>query len=249
MHVDRADQLADAALTISGGAAHRAIFFEGREGIGKTALLSEMRRRHTDSSVFYVDLGDHYAEWEVMNAIARQAAGQGIRMDAFRALKQRYGDLPTVLFDGAHVNRSHVDIALSVNANREAQQSALADELVATLHEAATDTRPVLLLDGFEQCEPPLRDWLTTSFVPDLLSGRRIAVFLAGRVVPRLSEAYAGSIRTLVLPPFDTRTVEEWIELAGIEELKGLAQVVCTGTAGLPGVINEFLANFPSAGG
>ncbi|MFD9302221.1 AAA family ATPase [Streptomyces sp. NPDC060048] len=244
MHVDRAEQLADAAHMISGAAAHRALFFEGQEGIGKTALLREMHRRHGENNVFYVDLGSSYAEFDVLNEIARQASGQGIRMDAFRALKQRYGDLPTVSFTNASVNRSHVDIALSVNANRDAQKSALSDELVATLNELAPEVRPVLLMDGFERCEPPMRDWISGSFLPDLLAGRRIAVFLAGQVVPTLRHPHAGVTRTLVLPLFDTRTVEEWIELAGIDALKGHADLVRTGTAGLPSVIKEFLSNF-----
>ncbi|MFF4099543.1 hypothetical protein [Streptomyces sp. NPDC001903] len=250
MHVDRVEQLAHAARLISDGASHRALFFEGDEGIGKTALLVEVHRRHGDSTVCYVDLATTWAAFDVLNHIYRQASGQGIRMDSFRALKQRYGEVPTVNFQGMSMNRSHLDIALSVNADRETQNSAMSDELVARLAESATGpgSGPIVVLDGFDRCEPPLQSWISTGFLPDLLATRRITVFLAGRTVPGLSHPYAGAVRNLILPPFDAATVQEWIDLAGIEELKGSAEELCSRLDGLPSAISEFLSHFTREG-
>ncbi|MGW8784259.1 hypothetical protein ACWGNM_40200 [Streptomyces sp. NPDC055796] len=250
MHVDRVEQLAHAARLISDGASHRALFFEGDEGIGKTALLVEVHRRHGDSTVCYVDLATTWAAFDVLNHIYRQASGQGIRMDSFRALKQRYGEVPTVNFQGMSMNRSHLDIALSVNADRETQNSAMSDELVARLAESATGpgSGPIVVLDGFDRCEPPLQSWISTGFLPDLLATRRITVFLAGRTVPSLSHPYAGAVRNLILPPFDAATVQEWIDLAGIEELKGSAEELCSRLDGLPSAISEFLSHFTREG-
>ncbi|MFI6143927.1 hypothetical protein [Streptomyces sp. NPDC051109] len=250
MHVDRARQLADTARMIRDGAPHRALFFEGDEGIGKTALLIEVHRRHGDSTVCYVDLATTWAAFDVLNHIYRQASGQGIRMDSFRALKQRYGEVPTVNFHGMSMDRSHLDIALSVNADRETQNSAMSDELVARLAESATGpgSGPIVVLDGFDRCEPPLQSWISTSFLPDLLATRRITVLLAGRSVPSLSHPYAGAVRNLILPPFDAATVQEWIDLAGIEELKGSADELCSKLDGLPSAISEFLSHFTREG-
>ncbi|MEV6582617.1 hypothetical protein AB0M92_31155 [Streptomyces sp. NPDC051582] len=250
MHVDRVEQLAHAARVIGEGASHRALFFEGDEGIGKTALLIEVHRRHGDSTVCYVDLATTWAAFDVLNHIYRQASGQGIRMDSFRALKQRYGEVPTVNFQGMSMNRSHLDIALSVNADRETQNSAMSDELVARLAESATvpGSGPIVLLDGFDRCEPPLQSWISTSFLPDLLATRRITVFLAGRSIPSLSHPYAGAVLNLILPPFDAATVQEWIDLAGIEELKGSAEELCSKLDGLPSAISEFLSHFTREG-
>ncbi|MFI8260108.1 MULTISPECIES: ATP-binding protein [unclassified Streptomyces] len=250
MHVDRVEQLAHAARVIGDGASHRALFFEGDEGIGKTALLIEVHRRHGDSTVCYVDLATTWAAFDVLNHIYRQASGQGIRMDSFRALKQRYGEVPTVNFQGMSMNRSHLDIALSVNADRETQNSAMSDELVARLAESATGpgSGPIVVLDGFDRCEPPLQSWISTGFLPDLLATRRITVFLAGRSVPSLSHPYAGAVRNLILPPFDAATVQEWIDLAGIDELKGSAEELCSRLDGLPSAIAEFLSHFTREG-
>ncbi|MFE2474527.1 hypothetical protein [Streptomyces sp. NPDC059389] len=250
MHVDRVEQLAQAASVIGDGASHRALFFEGDEGIGKTALLIEVHRRHGDSTVCYVDLATTWAAFDVLNHIYRQASGQGIRMDSFRALKQRYGEVPTVNFQGMSMNRSHLDIALSVNADRETQNSAMSDELVARLAESATGpgSGPIVVLDGFDRCEPPLQSWISTGFLPDLLATRRITVFLAGRSVPSLSHPYAGAVRNLILPPFDAATVQEWIDLAGIDELKGSAEELCSRLDGLPSAISEFLSHFTREG-
>ncbi|MFD5512787.1 hypothetical protein ACFWIB_34225 [Streptomyces sp. NPDC127051] len=250
MHVDRAQQLADAARVISDGASHRALFFEGDAGIGKTALLIEVHQRHGDSTVCYVDLATTWAALDVLNHICWQASDQGIRMDSFRALKQRYGEVPTVNFHGMSMDRSHLDLALSVNADRETQNSALSDELVARLAESATGpgSGPILLLDGFDRCEPPLQSWISTSFLPNLLTSRRITVFLAGRSVPSLSHPYAGVVRNLILPPFDAATVQEWIDLVGVEELKGSAEELCSKLDGLPSAISEFLDQFPREG-
>ncbi|WP_158708567.1 hypothetical protein [Streptomyces sp. NRRL S-244] len=254
MHVDRAEQLADAARVISDGAPHRALFFEGDEGIGKTALLIELHQRHGDSTVCHVDLATTWAAFDVLNRICWQASGQGIAMDSFRALKQRYGEVPTVNFHGMSMDRSHLDIALSVNADRETQNSAMSDELVARLAESATGSGsgsgsgPIVVLDGFDRCEPPLQRWISTSFLPDLLATRRITVFLAGRSVPSLSHPYAGAVRNLILPPFDAATVQEWIDLVGIEELKGSAEELCSRLDGLPSAISEFLSHFTREG-
>ncbi|MFF4853034.1 hypothetical protein [Streptomyces sp. NPDC001194] len=250
MHVDRVEQLAHAARVIGDRASHRALFFEGDEGIGKTALLIEVHRRHGDSTVCYVDLATTWAAFDVLNHIYRQASGQGIRMDSFRALKQRYGEVPTVNFQGMSMNRSHLDIALSVNADRETQNSAMSDELVARLAESATGpgSGPIVVLDGFDRCEPPLQNWISTGFLPDLLATRRITVFLAGRSVPSLSHPYAGAVRNLILPPFDAATVQEWIDLAGIDELKGSAEELCSRLDGLPSAISEFLSHFTREG-
>ncbi|MFE2549338.1 hypothetical protein ACFXGI_12430 [Streptomyces sp. NPDC059355] len=250
MHVDRVEQLAHAARVIGDGASHRALFFEGDEGIGKTALLIEVHRRHGDSTVCYVDLATTWATFDVLNHIYRQASGQGIRMDSFRALKQRYGEVPTVNFQGMSMNRSHLDIALSVNADRETQNSAMSDELVARLAESAADpgSGPIVVLDGFDRCEPPLQSWISTGFLPDLLATRRITVFLAGRSVPSLSHPYAGAVRNLILPPFDATTVQEWIDLAGLDELKGSAEELCSRLDGLPSAISEFLSHFTREG-
>ncbi|MFD7083926.1 AAA family ATPase [Streptomyces sp. NPDC059918] len=250
MHVDRVEQLAHAARVIGDGAPHRALFFEGDEGIGKTALLIEVHRRHGDSTVCYVDLASTWAAFDVLNHICRQASGQGIPMDSFRALKQRYGEVPTVNFQGMSMNRSHLDIALSVNADRETQNSAMSDELVALLAESATapGSGPIVLLDGFDRCEPPLQSWISSSFLPDLLATRRITVFLAGRSVPSLSHPYAGAVLNLILPPFDAATVQEWIDLVGIDELKGSAEELCGRLDGLPSAISEFLSHFTREG-
>ncbi|ROQ99718.1 AAA ATPase-like protein [Streptomyces sp. 2132.2] len=250
MHVDRVEQLAHAARVIGDGASHRALFFEGDEGIGKTALLIEVHRRHGDSTVCYVDLATTWAAFDVLNHIYRQASGQGIRMDSFRALKQRYGEVPTVNFQGMSMNRSYLDLALSVNADRETQNSAMSDELVARLAESASapGPGPIVVLDGFDRCEPPLQSWISTSFLPDLLATRRITVFLAGRSVPSLSHPYAGAVRNLILPPFDAATVQEWIDLAGIDELKGSAEELCGKLDGLPSAISEFLSHFTREG-
>ncbi|MBT2404216.1 MULTISPECIES: AAA family ATPase [unclassified Streptomyces] len=244
--MDRVEQLTRAARTISEGTPHRALFFEGEEGIGKTALLEEMHRRHGDSTVCYVDLGTSWAESDVLDAIARQASRQGVPMDSFRALRQRYGELPSVNLHGASMNRSHLEIALSVNSDRKTQNSALCDELVALLGESAPPggLGPIVLLDSFDRCEAPMQGWITSGFLPDLLSTGRISVFLAGVRVPSLSYPESTVTETLILPPFDTATVQEWIDLAGIERLKGSADIVCTGTAGLPSAIKEFLAHF-----
>ncbi|MEV0990700.1 hypothetical protein [Streptomyces sp. NPDC049949] len=250
MHVDRVEQLAHAARVIGDGDSHRALFFEGDEGMGKTALLIEVHRRHGDSTVCYVDLATTWAAFDVLNHIYRQASGQGIRMDSFRALKQRYGEVPTVNFRGMSMNRSHLDIALSVNADRETQNSAMSDELVARLAESATEpgSGPIVVLDGFDRCEPPLQSWISTGFLPDLLATRRITVLLAGRSVPSLSHPYAGAVRNLILPPFDAATVQEWIDLAGIDELKGSAEELCSRLDGLPSAISEFLSHFTREG-
>ncbi|MET9962465.1 hypothetical protein ABZ128_25950 [Streptomyces sp. NPDC006326] len=246
MHVDRAEQLAHANRLIGADASHRALFFEGAEGIGKTALLIEVHRRHGDSTVCYVDLGTTWTLLDVLNSIARQADEQGIPMDAFRALKQRYGDLPPVNLQGLSMNRSHLDLALSVNADRETQTSALSDEIVARLAESASadGSGPVVVLDAFDRCEPPMQGWLSGGFVPDLLATRRITVLLAGRTVPGLSHPYSGVVQNLILPPFDTATVREWIELAGIDELKDAAEELHAHSGGLPSAIAEFLSHF-----
>lgn len=245
MHVDRVEQLAQAERLINAGSAHRALFFAGEEGIGKTALLIEVHRRHSDSTVCYVDLGTTWTMLDVLNAISRQADEQGVRMDAFRALKQRYA-VPSVDLRNLSMNRSHLDLALHVNADRETQTSALCDEVVARLAESASadGSGPIVVLDAFDRCEPPMQSWLSGGLVPDLLATRRITVLLAGRSVPTLSHPYSGVVQNLILPPFDTATVREWIELADVEDLKDAAEELHAHSGGLPSAIAEFLSHF-----
>ncbi|WP_327687322.1 hypothetical protein [Streptomyces sp. NBC_00467] len=247
MHVDRVQQLDEAARAVGGSEPHRALFFEGQEGIGKTALLTELHRRHSDTTIFYVDLGDMFSESDVLGAVARQASRQGVRMDSFRALRQRYGEAPSVVFNHAEIKKANVDLALNVNSNRRMQNDALTDELVAALGESAHSSRIIMLLDSFEKCQAPLSDWIRRDLLPELLTSGRVGVFLAGRSVPSLQPQHSGLTRTLALPPFDPSIVEEWIALSGIEALKGLGHVIWGGTGGLPSMIKEFLSNYSTA--
>jgi hypothetical protein len=244
VHVDRVEQLEHATRTASGGEQHRALFFEGSEGIGKTALLKEMHLRHAEAITFYVDLGTLFAESDVLNELARQASRQGVRMDSFRALRQRYGETPSITFNQAEINRSSIDLAINVSRDRSLQNAALTDEVVASIGESASEKRAIIFLDSFEKCGMPMRDWISSTLLPDLLGKQHVSIFLAGRNVPSLHHPHAIFTRTLVLPPFDASIVEEWIEASGIEDLKGLGQVVWRGTAGLPSMIEEFLSNY-----
>ncbi|MFE7275785.1 AAA family ATPase [Streptomyces sp. NPDC057623] len=249
MHIDRSEQLNDAARAIGGNGPHRAVFFEGAEGVGKTSLLTEVHRRHSDRITLYVDLAVAYDQTDVLATIAREASVKGLRTDSFRTLQQRYAELPSVVIRDSEIKKSNVEMAFNVNGDRKLQNSVLTDELVATLAAARAEQAPVLLLDSFEKCQKPMRDWLC-GFLNGLLAAPEVTVFLAGRSVPTLTHPDAARrTRTLVLNPFDTAIVEEWIELTGIEDLKGLGSVIWRGTAGLPARISEFLSNFSAGNG
>ncbi|GAA4963283.1 hypothetical protein GCM10023238_33400 [Streptomyces heliomycini] len=207
--------------------------------------MAEICRRNFDRSALYVDLGTAYDESDVLGVIAREASAEGLRMDSFRTLRQRYAETPSVTISDSEIKKSNVEIAVSVCNNRKLQNSVLTDELVATLATARAERAPVILLDSFEKCQAPMREWLCGNLLPGLLRAPDVTVFLAGRSVPRLNRPDAAALaRTLVLAPFDAAVVEEWIELAEIEELKGLGSVIWGGTAGVPARISEFLSNF-----
>ncbi|MFI7143257.1 hypothetical protein ACIBQ5_37895 [Streptomyces massasporeus] len=249
MHIDRSEQLDEATRAIGGNGPHRALFFEGVEGVGKTSLLTEVHRRNSDRVTLYVDLAAAYDQSEVLSLIAREASAKGLRMDSFRTLQQRYAELPPITISDSEIKKSNVEIAVSVCGDRKLQNSLLTDELIATLGEARAERAPIVLLDSFEKCQTPMRDWLC-QLLSGLLTAPEVTVFLAGRSVPTLSHPDAARrTRSLVLNPFDAAIVEEWIELVGIEDLKGLESVVWRGTAGLPARISEFLSNFSAGEG
>ncbi|MEU2748414.1 AAA family ATPase [Streptomyces collinus] len=245
MHVDRSQQLDDAARAIGGNSPHRALFFAGEEGIGKTSLLDEVLRRHPDRAALYVDLATAFDESDVLGALSLEASARGLRMDSFRTLRQRYAEQPSVTISDTEIKKSDVEITVNACRDRRLQNLVLTDELVATLAGHRGQDAPVILLDSFERCQSPMREWLCGTLLRGLLAAPDVTVFLAGRSVPTLGHPQSAALtRTLVLAPFDAALVEEWIELAGIEELKGLGSVIYGGTAGLPARISEFLSNY-----
>ncbi|MEU9863067.1 hypothetical protein AB0D99_19570 [Streptomyces sp. NPDC047971] len=238
VHVDRAAQLADAARVAAGTRDRQALFYEGPADIGKTSLLLEIHRRHATAGSYYVDLGRIVEKNDVLAHIARQARRQEIPVDAFQTVRDRLAQAGSLSVNDMRARNSSITMVVNVFKDRKLQLDAMSDALLDTL--TAPPRQPVICLDGFEQCEAPMRDWLSDDLLPDLLSRRGTSVFLAGRQVPRLGRPYAALTRTMALPPFDVATVEEWISTLGFDSLKGEGARIHTHHGGVPGLIREF---------
>lgn len=239
-HVDRAEQLASAAGVAAGRAEQQALFFEGPKGIGKTSLLLEIYRRHADDGVYFVDLGRIASQLDVLKEMARQARRQDIAVPGYRIVQSQLAPSVQVNLTDMRARHSAINMVINASMDRSMQLTYMSDMLMADLASGAR--RPVVCLDGFEQCEAPMRDWLGRDLLPDLLAQPGFSVFLAGRLVPRLSHPHVSSVRTMVLPPFDVDAVQEWIESLGFRSLMGQVTKVHGNHDGIPGLINEFFS-------
>ncbi|MER7821289.1 hypothetical protein ABTX85_01740 [Streptomyces sp. NPDC096097] len=247
-HIDRAEQLEDAArLTARGtegdGAGHRerqGLFFEGPQGIGKSSLLWEIYERHAADGAYFLDLPRIPAEHHVLESLAMQARRNQVNVPSYESTRTRFAEQSAqthVDFNNVRIRNGTFQL-LAAAQDRTLQTASLSDALLGNL--VADARRPVICLDGFEACAQPMRDWLGRSLLPNLLSRREISVFVAGRQLPSLTRPYAGSVRTLALPPFDVAAVHEWIESLGIVGLKDEAAAIQQVHGGIPELLDEF---------
>ncbi|MFE1907300.1 AAA family ATPase [Streptomyces gardneri] len=241
VHVDRTEQLAHSAAVVDGSNAQQALFFEGPEGIGKTRLLREIHRRHVASGVYYVDLERVVEKDDVLRDLARQARRQDVPVPGYQAVRSQiaHSSTPTVNVHDMRARNANIQMVVNTSRDHKIQLDAMSDALLDTL--AGDPHNPVICLDGFEHCEAPMRDWLGTDLLPDLLSRRGTSVFVAGRHVPRLAYPHVTAVHTMVLPPFGIDAVEEWITTLGFDSLKGQATSIHRSHHGIPGLIREFL--------
>ncbi|MCB8908153.1 MULTISPECIES: AAA family ATPase [unclassified Streptomyces] len=238
VHVDRAEQLADAASVAAGTRDRQALFFEGPAEIGKTSLLLEIHRRHVPAGVYLVDLERVVEKTDILSELARQARRQDVPVDGYQTVRARFAQAGSLSVNDMRARNSSINMVVNVFKDRKLQLEAMSDALLDTL--TGPSRRPVICLDGFEHCEAPMREWLGTHLLPDLLSRRGISVFVAGRHVPRLAQPHASVVRTMALPPFDVDTVEEWITTLGFDSLKGQGTKIHTNHGGVPGLLREF---------
>ncbi|MER5206873.1 ATP-binding protein [Streptomyces sp. NPDC002825] len=239
VHVDRAEQLARSAAVVDRSDEQQALFFEGPEGIGKTSLLREIYRRHAATGVYYVDLERVVEKDDVLRDLARQARRQDVPLPGYQAVRSQLAQSATVNVHDMRARNSTIQMVVNTSRDHRIQLEAKTDALLDTL---AGDARsPVVCLDGFEHCEAPMRGWLGTELLPELLSRRGTSVFVAGRHVPSLAYPHVTAVRTLALPPFGVDAVEEWITTLGFDSLKGQAAKIHRSHDGVPGLIREFL--------
>lgn len=246
-HIDRAEQLESAArLTARDedrGGERQALFFEGPQDIGKSSLLLEIYDRHAGNGVYFVDLSRTAVEHDVLEQLSMQARGQDVSVPGYRTTRDRHAEQSRsteVAFTNVRVRNSAIQL-LAQGEDRVLRLAALSDALLDNL--VADARRPVICLDSFEACARPMRDWLSRSLLPNLLSRREVSVFLAGRSVPRLPHPpYSTAVQTLVLPPFDVEAVQGWIENLGFASLRDKAVVIQRSHGGVPGLLAEFFA-------
>ncbi|MEV7244057.1 hypothetical protein [Streptomyces sp. NPDC093248] len=245
-HIDRADQLAQAARLTARDARRdeerQALFFEGPEDIGKSSLLFEIYERHRADGVYFVDLSRMAMEHEVLETLAMQARGQRVDVPSYRTTRDRFAEQSAstqVSFTNVRVRNSALQL-LAQAEDRSLRTDALSDALLDNL--VGGTRRPVICLDAFEACAQPMRDWLGRRLLPNLLTRREVSVFVAGRETPRLSRPYSGAVHTLVLPPFDVDAVHDWIEALGFASLRDKAVTIQRTHGGVPGLLAEFFA-------
>ncbi|MFE2559347.1 ATP-binding protein [Streptomyces sp. NPDC059352] len=236
--MDRAEQLARSAAVVDGSNEQQALFFEGPEGIGKTSLLREIYRRHSAAGVYYVDLERVVEKDDVLRDLARQARRQDVPVPGYQAVRSQMARSATVNVHDMRARNSTIQMVVNTSRDHKIQLDAMSDALLDTL--AGDPRRPVICMDGFEHCEAPMRDWLGTDLLPELLSRRGTSVFVAGRHVPRLAYPHVTAVHTMALPPFGVDAVEEWITTLGFDSLKGQVTKIHRSHHGIPGLMREF---------
>lgn len=213
---------------------------EGPKDIGKTSLLVEIYRRHRADGAYYVDLEETPYEGDILEVLAAQARRQGVESPSYRTTRDRIvaqSRNTQATLHNVRASNSTIQL-LSASKDRDLETASMSDALLDNL--VADARRPVICLDGFEQCAQPMRNWLGQKLLPKVLSRREASVFVAGRHLPRLPRAFDDAVHTLVLPPFDVTAVQEWIEELGLADLRDKAVTVHQRHGGVPGLLDEF---------
>jgi hypothetical protein len=214
-------------------------------GMGKTALLEELYDRYNGQNcVAYIDVGRTYELVPLLNDIAAQLEGQGVRLSKYRDLASSLALEQPVSVQLSNVQASNSPIDIAIDATRRSREVAdlLLGQLLADI-EANSASRCLVLIDRYELAEAPLQNWFITSLIPGILHRKSAICVLAGCTEPTLTFAEGQNVERLSLPELQTGHISQWLVAAGVPQPTEYVEFLWEGTKGVPGSIQPFIIN------
>lgn len=220
------------------------------DGMGKTTLLKEIDERYReDTAVASIDLGQEYEPLSLVDDMADQLESQGLRLPAYRSYRRA---APTALkvvikIIQSKLNKSPINVAIDNTKSSHREARDLLRELISDIETTPGLLRRLVLIDRCEAAAEPLKNWLTTSFIPAFVYRNAAICILAG--CRELSLSYPQERRTdrLSLHELDREAVIQWLDAAGVHQPRELASLLWQGTLGVPGDIDKFITNLKSS--
>jgi DNA-directed RNA polymerase specialized sigma24 family protein len=172
-------------------------------------------------------------EPQILNVHGPGGVGKSALLAAFRRIAEA-GGRPVTVVDGRSVPAdadSFLATACAVGAPKRGSKGSSATARAKDPMAVLNETRPLLLIDAFEELEE-LSRWLQEEFLPNLDTEVRVVVAGRFRLGPGWSD-WQKIIRTIALRGLSGHDVKEYLARRGIEDA-ALVQQVLSATGGLP---------------
>jgi AAA ATPase domain len=246
IHINRDDEINDVSSLVRDQHPNQrvAVVF-GEQGIGKSALLGELKRRlRSQMAVAVASISDHFDPRVLLNFLADQLIGQGVDMSLFRDMEKSLANPRPLNVSLQDVRARHAAINISVEAANESlyHSSLLLSHFLADLEEAPGPPR-LLLIDDYDDAKAPICTWISELFVPRITIRQKTVCVVAGPVEVEVKNMEHDEMLFLGLRPLEKEHIAQWMSAAGIPPVEGDAALIWRGTGGIPGSIEPFIKN------